>query len=217
MEVSAGNARTTQKPSRFHALGGEAIAATLAQVAAGAAADLAPLHVTSDIAFAAVGMQDDVRALEHQQQLLLVGVQPLEQLVEGGEGGALGEDGVVTRLKRRGQCRIGIALIGFEVRVQVPNFAAYPFLILTMAFIERDQLVDQALGVDPAQGMEQNRKLPGSVADDDQVGREPLVDQSAEQRPFRGDAPMAFDVDPQGIEVLLPARDLGDRRMGMRL
>ena len=28
---------------------------------------------------------------------------------------------------------------------------------------------------------------------------------------------MAFDLDPQVIKVLLPARDCGDRRMGMRL
>jgi hypothetical protein len=33
----------------------------------------------------------------------------------------------------------------------------------------------------------------------------------------RGDAPMALARDPQGIEMVLPAGDFGDRRVGMRL
>jgi hypothetical protein len=33
----------------------------------------------------------------------------------------------------------------------------------------------------------------------------------------RGDAPMAFALDPQGIEMVPPAGDFGDRRMGIRL
>ena len=99
---------------------GEAIAAAFAQIAAGAAADLAPLHVASDVAFAAVGMQDDVRAFEHQQQLLLVRVQPLEGLVESGKGGALGEDGVEARRQLGGQRRIGMAPIGLEVGIEIP-------------------------------------------------------------------------------------------------
>ncbi len=69
---------------------GETVATAFTQIAAGAAADLASLHVAADVAFAAVGMQDDVRTLEHQQQLVLVGVQPLEGLVEGGELRVLG-------------------------------------------------------------------------------------------------------------------------------
>jgi len=68
---------------------GEAVATAFAQIAAGAAADLAPLHIAANVAFAAIGVQDDVRALEHQQQLLLVPMQPREGLVEGGKGGAL--------------------------------------------------------------------------------------------------------------------------------
>ena len=48
---------------------GEAVATAFAQLAAGAAADLAPLHMATDVTFAAIGMQDDDRAFEHQQQL----------------------------------------------------------------------------------------------------------------------------------------------------
>ena len=54
--------------------------------------------------------------------------------------------------------------------MQIPDLAAHPLLILAMALIERDQLVHQPLGVDPAQGMEQDRKLPGPVADNHQLG-----------------------------------------------
>jgi hypothetical protein len=77
--------------------------------------------------------------------------------------------------------------------------------------------VHQSLGMYPAQGVEQDGELSRSVADDRQIERETLLDQSAEQRPFGGDAPMAFALDPQGIEMLLPAGDFGNRRMRMRL
>ena len=65
--------------------------------------------------------------------------------------------------------------------------------------------------------MEQDRKLPGAVADDHQLGREPLRDQAAEQGPLGGDAAMTFARDPQGIEMGLPAGDFADRRLGMCL
>ena len=110
-----------------------------------------------------------------------------------------------------------MAAIGFEVCIQIPDLAAHPLLILAMALIERDQLVHQPLGMDPAQAVEQDGKLPGSVADDRHFGREPLFHQAAEQGSFRGDAAMALTFDPQGIEMGLPAGDFADCCMGMCL
>lgn len=162
-------------------------------------------------------MQDDVRTLEHQQQLVLMGMQPLEGLVEGGEGNAPGEDGVEVRRQRGGPCWIGMPPIGLEVCTQIPDLAAHPHLILAMSLIERDQLVHQPRGVDRAKGMEQDGELPGPVADDRQLGREPLLNQVAELRPLGGDAAMALAGDPKGIEMGLPAGDFADRRLGMCL
>ncbi len=87
---------------------GEAVAAVFSQIAAGAAADLAPFDMVADVALAHVGMQDDVWTFEHQQQLLLVCVQALERLVERGKSGALGEDGVAACRQCWGQRRIAL-------------------------------------------------------------------------------------------------------------
>jgi hypothetical protein len=40
-------------------------------------------------------MERDLGAIEHREQLILVGVQPLQQPVEGGKAGAPAEDAVV--------------------------------------------------------------------------------------------------------------------------
>jgi hypothetical protein len=53
-----------------------------ADFTAGAAADFTLFHVFTDIALAAVGVQGDFGALEHQQQLGIVLIQALEQLIE---------------------------------------------------------------------------------------------------------------------------------------
>lgn len=51
-------------------------------IAAGSAADLAPSDVSADVVLRAVRVQPDLGALEHPQQLGLVGVQPREQPVQ---------------------------------------------------------------------------------------------------------------------------------------
>ena len=134
-----------------------------------------------------------------------MGVQALEGLIEGRKAGALGEDGIEAGRQGGRPRRLGMALVGLQVGIQIPDLGANPLLILAMALIERDQLMDQPLGVDPAQGMEQDGELPGAVADDHQVEGEALVDQAAEQGPFGGDAAMALAVDAQGIQVGFPA------------
>jgi len=65
--------------------------------------------------------------------------------------------------------------------------------------------------------MEQDGELSRPIADDHQIEREALLDESAEQRTLGCDAPMARALDPQGIEMLFPASDFADRCLGMRL
>ena len=78
------------------------------RVAAGAAADLALGDLAADVVLRAVGVQRDLRAVEHHQQLGLVGVQPGEQAVEGGEAGAAPEDAV----EAGAQVRLCVAGVG---------------------------------------------------------------------------------------------------------
>ena len=46
----------------------------------------------------------------------------------------------------------------------------------------------------------------GAAADNGQIEREALLDESAEQRTFGGDAPMVLALDPEGVEMRFPGR-----------
>ena len=70
----------------------EGVAAVAAGVAAGAGADLAPGDLGADVILRAVGVQRDLGAVEDAQEFLFIGVQALEQLIQGGEAGAAAED-----------------------------------------------------------------------------------------------------------------------------
>src|SRR5271165_4717434 len=75
----------------------EGVAAVAAGVGLGAAADLAFGHLAADVVLRTIGVQRDLRVVEHHQELGLVGVQPLEQAVEGGKAGGSQEDAVEAR------------------------------------------------------------------------------------------------------------------------
>jgi len=62
-------------------------------------------------------------------------MQALEGAVEGGIGGALGEDRIEALLQGKALHRIGRAAVGFEVGIEIPNLAAHPGLIGTLAVI----------------------------------------------------------------------------------
>ncbi len=63
----------------------------------------------------AVGVQRDLRALEHAQQLGLAPVQARQQPVEDHVAGAAGEDPVEPRPQRRRPPRAGVALPGLQI------------------------------------------------------------------------------------------------------
>ena len=86
--------------------------------------------MAADLAVAAIGLQDAVRgALEQQQRLLFVRVQPLERAVEGGKGNTLGEAGVKARRQRWSQRWNGMAPIGLELGLKLPDLAAHARLV----------------------------------------------------------------------------------------
>ena len=72
----------------------ERVATIAAGIAARSAADLALDDLAADVALRTVGVERDLRPIEHHQQLGFVGMQPLEQAIERGESGASVKDAV---------------------------------------------------------------------------------------------------------------------------
>src|SRR5215208_163421 len=72
----------------------EGVPAIASGVAAGSAADLAPGDLGADVVLRSVGVQRDLGAVEHSEQVGLVGVQPREQPVQGDETGPTPEEAV---------------------------------------------------------------------------------------------------------------------------
>ena len=152
----------------------EGVAAVAADVAVGSAADLALGHLAADVVLRAVGVQRDLRVIEHHQQLGLVGVQPLQQAVEGGEAGAPLEDAVEARPQLAAPAWRRLEPVGLQVGIEPPDQPADMLLGGALLVGERLQLVHQALGVDPAQRVLADVELPGVVADHDRLAQEPV-------------------------------------------
>jgi len=163
-------------PNFFAGLGEpeEGVAAVTAGVAVGTAADLTLGHLAADVIFRAVGVQRDLRAIEHHQQLSLVGVQPLEQTIKRGEAGAALEDAIEACAQLAASARCWIEPVGLQVGIEPSNQPADMVLGCTLLVGERFQLVHQALGVDPAQGMLADVELPGVVTEQDRLAQEPV-------------------------------------------
>jgi len=70
------------------------VPAVSADVAVGATADLALDDLAADVPLGTIGVEWYLRSIEYHQQLGFIGMQPLEQAVEGGEAGAAAEDPV---------------------------------------------------------------------------------------------------------------------------
>jgi hypothetical protein len=66
----------------------ECVATVAATDTASSATDLALGDMKANVALGTIGVERDLRAIEHHQQLWLVGVQPLEQPIERDETGA---------------------------------------------------------------------------------------------------------------------------------
>ena len=64
--------------------------------------------------------------------------------------------------------------IGFEIAIEPPDQRARSALSLALFIREGVELVNEALGMDPAQAMRADVELPGVIADDDGVGQEAI-------------------------------------------
>jgi hypothetical protein len=87
--------------------GEEGIARIATEIATGAAGDFAPCDVTTDIVLRAIGVERNIGALDHLEQLRLVGMKPCEQTIEGDEAGFAGEDAIEFGFRSVLRCAVG--------------------------------------------------------------------------------------------------------------
>src|SRR5690242_931944 len=102
----------------------EGVAAVAADIALGSAADLALGNLAADVVLRAVGVQRDLRVIEHHQQLGLVGVQPLKQAVEGGEARVPLEDTIEARTQFTASAWRRIEPVGLQIGIEPPDQSA---------------------------------------------------------------------------------------------
>ena len=117
-------------------------------------------------------MQRYLRAIEHHQQLGLVGMQPRQQAVECGEAGASVEDAVEAGTHFAAASRTGSGAIRLEIGVEPPDQRAHALLRGAMQIGECIQLVHQPLRMHPAQRMPADGELAGIVADNHRLAQE---------------------------------------------
>ncbi len=160
----------------------EGVAGLAAGLGAGAAGDLAAGDAGADVVLRAVGVEGDLGMLEDEQQFVLVGVEPRQQPVQGGEVGAGREDVVETPDKLASPPPGRPLAVGLEVGVEPLDPRPDPLLGLGLPSGEAVQPVHQPLGVDPAERMIPDLELPGVVAEDDAARQQPMAGDAAPER-----------------------------------
>ena len=60
-------------------------------------------------------------------------------------------------------------LIVFEVAIEIPHLGSDPLQCFGVLLVEREDALEDALSVDPAQGMLEHVKLTGIVTDDNKI------------------------------------------------
>ena len=114
---------------------------------------------------------------------------------------------------------VGAPAIGLEIAVEPPDQRADAALGGALLVGEGVELVDQALGMDPAQGVVADIELAGVVADDHGVGQEAVRLDAAPQRPLGGDQDrIGSDLeggDAEPVEMCAPGRLIGEEPVRM--
>ena len=133
----------------------------------------------ADVVFACVGVEGNLGTLEPAQEFVLVGVKALVEPVEGRVSGSAFEDAVEAGSQFDRALRVGGELEHLALTIEPPDHQPRAF----DGAAGHWSLVDEALGVDPAQGVVADAELSGVVGKDDGAG-EPIL--SADRAPQRG-------------------------------
>ena len=165
-----------------------------------AAADLALDDLTANVAFGAVGVQRYLRPVEHSEQLGLIGVQPLQQAIERDEASAATEDAIEPGAHLAASPSGRRRTVGFQIGVEPPNQCADPLLRGAVQIGEGVELVNQPLGMDPAQRVPPDGELTGIITEHDRVVQKAMRVNAAPQCALGGDL-QRVRRDPQSADT----------------
>ena len=149
-------------------------------------------------------------------------MEPCEQTVEGNEAGLVREDAIEACLQGCLALRGRMLAIGFESAIELPDQCADAALGGALLMREGVELVNEALGMDPAQAVSADIELTGVGADDNGVGEKAVRLDAAPQGalgsdqhrigvrppPSRGQALESRDAEP--VEMDGPGRLIGE-------
>ena len=164
----------------------EGVAAIASVVAAGSGTDLAAGDLAADVVLRAIGMERDVRPLQHHQQLGLVGMQSSQQSIQRDEAGAAAEDAIEPGTQRQATALAGVGPVNPEIGIEAPDQPAHALLSGTLQICESIQLVHQPFRMDPAQGVPADGELPGIVAQHHGIVQEAMRVNAAPLSPLGG-------------------------------
>src|SRR5271156_5944592 len=163
--AQAGGEIVEEGDFEFHAGLGEAehgVAGLAAVFADGSAGDFALGDKGADVVFRGVGVERDFRPFE----------QALRQTVERRIAGAALEDAIKLRTQEARLLRARGELVGLQAPIEPPDHSLGDGDGVALFVVGGDELMDQALGVDPARRMVADAELAGVVGDDDGLADE---------------------------------------------
>ena len=169
---------------------GKRIPAFSSRFAAGAATDFSFFNVIPDISFTEVVMKGNPGLVQYSEQLLLVVPQTLQDLVES----RIASFGA-TQLFKPGAyliCLSGLRIefVILDIGVELPERLPDPVHGLLMVLIERDEPIDEALGMDPTQDMVEHIELTRIVTHDHPIAGDALGQKPPNEGPFSDDFSM---------------------------
>ncbi len=132
--------------------------------------------------------EGDIGSFEHAQELFLAPEQASQQMIEGGVAGSALEDAVELRAEEVRLFRARCALVILQAPIEPPDRPLGDRDGVALSVVGGDELVDEALGVDPAQRVVADAELAGVVGNDNRAGEQALGLDRAPQRRFAGEA-----------------------------
>src|SRR5271166_3508889 len=146
-------------------------------------------------------------------------MKPREQTVEGDESGLAREDAVEARPQGSLAPPAGILAIGFEVAIERPDQVTNAGLGLALLIGEGIELVNETLGMNPAQAMLADIELTGVVTDDHRVRQKAMRLNAAPQVSLGGNHDgIGIDLDTldaKSVEMRGPGCLIGENLVGM--
>ena len=121
----------------------------------------------ADVVFRGVGVERDFRPFEHAQKFVFAPEQALQQTVERGVAGSAFEDAVELQAQEARLFWARGALVLLQRPIEPPDRAPHDPDGVALLVVGGNELMDEALGVDPTERVIAEAELAGVVGDDD--------------------------------------------------